>query len=287
VKSITLNTLVCVAAFVVAFLIDLQLVGLWRQAFVLEHPYPATFGLIRWGQLVQWTYSAIFGLVLVVILASLIRGPSKMRWVVGFGACFGLLQFIIAGHQFTSAASFVDRAWTYMAYVVPVIAMWLGAKVRLGSTATRAVEARNPGSIGIIGRRLLICVVVFIAVAAANELLRRKWNGLFGDTFTVYYGWFSGIYAVQYLFDLLLFGLVGALIGFLFPSPASTRWAVGLGIFFGFARSLQFTHDFTAAARWYDYAAAYGQYFIPAVGAYLGVVISRLRKAPSHGSGAA
>ncbi len=186
-----------------------------------------------------------------------------------------------------SAASFLDRAWTYMAYVVPVIAMWLGAKVRLGSTGRRAAEARNPGSIGIIGRRLLICVVVFIAAAAADELLREKWNGLFGNTFKVYYGWFSGIYAVQYLFDLLLFGLVGALIGFLFPSSASTRWAVGLGIFFGFARSLQFTHDFTVAARWHDYAAAYGQYFIPPVGAYLGVVISRLCKVPSHGSSAA
>jgi hypothetical protein len=186
-----------------------------------------------------------------------------------------------------AAATFLDRTWTYMAYVVPVIAMWLGAKVRLGSTARRAVEARNPGSIGIAGRQLLICVVVFIAAAAADELLRGKWNGLFGNTFTVYYGWFSGIYAVQYVFDLLLFGLVGALIGFLFPGPASMRWAVGLGIFFGFARSLQFTHDFTAAARWNDYAAAYGQYFMPPVGAYVGVAMSRLRKAPTRGSGAA
>jgi len=287
-KSAAYNTLVCVAAIVVGFLTDQYFASLWRHAFIEGHPYPVSFGLIRWGELIQWTYSAIFGMILGVVLASLIRGPSPTKWVVGFGACFGLLQFLIAGHQFTSAASFLDRAWTYTEYLVPALAMYVGAKIRLGTEPTRVTTTRNIWSIGIFGRRVLICLVIFLAAAAADELLRRPWGGLFGHTFKVYFGWLSGIYAVRYLFDLSLFFPIGLLIGFLFPGPASARWALGVGLLYGFLRFLQITHDFTAMARWHDYAAAYFEYLVPPLSAYLGVVVWRVaRKVRLRGSSAA
>ena len=122
-------------------------------------------------------------------------------------------------------------------------------------------------------RNFACLAVAVLASWLLASWLRFGWSELFINdrAFTLYWGLISVGTLMNWLFYLIFFFALGALLAPMLVSHRTWVWGLSLGPSYSLLRYVLGNNWVAADAGFYVYLALLGEYFMPALGGFLGV----------------
>jgi hypothetical protein len=109
------------------------------DAFIESRSFAAP---ITWALGMAWAFDFAWSLVLGALLGALLRSGSAMVWAAAAGLVYGVLNFAMTRHHFSSALGWSVSAGIYGQYAVSCIGALIGAWLATRALGHAAAEER-------------------------------------------------------------------------------------------------------------------------------------------------
>ncbi len=99
---------------------------------------------ITWALGMTWGFDFAWSVVLGALLGVVVRTGRAILWAAAAGLAYGVLNFAITQHHFSSSLTWNVYAWIYGQYLVSCVGAAFGASMAL--VALRAAEEKRPAA---------------------------------------------------------------------------------------------------------------------------------------------